>query len=216
MSEAYQRGFRYGLGFAVGVKFARIAKDEHIPDNDVTFRTAENGKIYAMSKSDPEKKSGLGGVTNATSLKELYGNEFTGINLTGAKAINLLRQTQRGHVKAAFYHPNIGDIDLIWGDDKSGLKHIIQQRQANHQSVDEVLGLLPEIFKKGVLIERNDPRESNNFYIEYSKGENRYKVVITKTSVKAGNKNKVHYVFTAMEFYKKMLKIKKNKRLVET
>lgn len=46
----------------------------------------------------------------------------------GEFAINLLLQTKLGQVKNAFYKEGLGDIDLVWGDSKMGLKHILERR----------------------------------------------------------------------------------------
>lgn len=54
-------------------------------------------------------------------LKKLLGKEFTGVK--GQKAVEKLLQEKQGHVKGAFTRQDIGDIDLVWGNEKQGLCH---------------------------------------------------------------------------------------------
>ena len=60
-------------------------------------------------------------------LDELLGEEFKGFK--GQAAVDKLLREQRGHVKGAFHREDIGDIDLIWGNEDVGLYHAIEQRK---------------------------------------------------------------------------------------
>lgn len=60
------------------------------------------------------------------SQSEFFGEEFTGVK--GAEAIEKLLKEKRGHVKNAFTRPEIGGINLVWGDESGGLQHTILRR----------------------------------------------------------------------------------------
>ncbi len=57
-------------------------------------------------------------------ISKLLGKEYKGFK--GQDAINKLLAEKQGHIKAAFTRSDIGDIDLLWGNDDIGLQHIIK------------------------------------------------------------------------------------------
>jgi hypothetical protein len=59
------------------------------------------------------------GLKLAQDITEFWGEKFEGFK--GQEAINKLLQEKRGHIPAAFHRDDIGDIALIWGDEKAGL-----------------------------------------------------------------------------------------------
>ncbi|EFM2941951.1 DEAD/DEAH box helicase family protein [Campylobacter upsaliensis] len=97
---------------------------------------------------------------NKPSVKPL--DEF-GINFEGFKgkeAIEKLLEEQRGQVKGAFYKEGLGEIDLVWGDSKKGLSHILERRKEDFikQGLDENEALeralefvkkIPQIIEQG-------------------------------------------------------------------
>lgn len=95
-------------------------------------------------------------------LDALLGEEFKGVK--GQDAVNKLLKEKRGHVKGAFYREDIGDIDLFWGSDSVGLKHIIQRRDEQGINVDEFLSNLADVVEKGEFKKRN---ERGNFEFWY-------------------------------------------------
>ncbi|MEB2801238.1 LPD23 domain-containing protein, partial [Campylobacter upsaliensis] len=77
-------------------------------------------------------------------------DEF-GINFEGFKgkeAIEKLLEEQRGQVKGAFYKEGLGEIDLVWGDENFGLRHIIDK---HGDEFEDIAAELDEIIAKGVL-----------------------------------------------------------------
>ena len=85
---------------------------------------------------------------NKPSVKPL--DEF-GINFEGFKgkeAIEKLLEEQRGQVKGAFYKEGLGEIDLVWGDENFGLRHIIDK---HGDEFEDIAAELDEIIAKGVL-----------------------------------------------------------------
>ena len=77
------------------------------------------------------------------------GREF--IVYKGQAAIDKLMIEKQGYVKGAFYRRDIGDIDLVWGDDSKGLCHILCRRKETRQPLRKLLCSLTELIEKGEL-----------------------------------------------------------------
>lgn len=204
--------------FGLGVKARQtmLTKDENIPDKDLIFRTAKNGKKIAINTKTKEV-SGVGNEAgySSTTIKELYGNEITGKNLRNEKAVSVLLSMKHGHIKDAFHRDGIGDIDLVWGNDNAGLQHIIKRRRECGQDPEKAVKYLPEIINKGSIINRFKVNDTQKFFIEHSIGNTRYRLVIKKGFT---DKNGIHnnrFVLTNMEIYPDRLKIKKQRMLVK-
>ena len=83
-------------------------------------------------------------------LKEFLGQEFKGYK--GQDAVNKLLIEKTGHIKSAFYRQDIGDIDLVWGNEEEGLAHIIKRREEEkHYDTKEIIDNLTDIIEKGQL-----------------------------------------------------------------
>jgi hypothetical protein len=78
-----------------------------------------------------------------------------------------------GEVKGAFHRSDIGGIDLAWGNDAFGPKHIIKQREDQGIDAKQLLSGLSEVIEKGSL----DIGKKENFELTY-KGKT---AVITQT-----------------------------------
>ena len=90
---------------------------------------------------------------NGKSKDEFFGEEFKGYK--GETAIEKLIKEKRGHIKNAFERPEIGGIDLVWGDDTGGLGHTISRRDEQlKEGTGTTSGIdmarkIPEIIEKG-------------------------------------------------------------------
>ena len=97
----------------------------------------------------------LGRFTNKSGgsskpLKDFLGIEYKGVK--GQAAVEKLLKEKQGHVKAAFTREDIGDIDLVWGDEEKGLAHLIKRRTEDGNYLpEEVLNNLAEVIEKGRL-----------------------------------------------------------------
>ena len=87
-------------------------------------------------------------------VSALLGEEFKGVK--GQDAVNKLLKEKQGHVKGAFHREDIGDIDLIWGDDTCGLQHILKRREEQGINAQEFVKDLAEVVEKGQYRRRND------------------------------------------------------------
>lgn len=95
------------------------------------------------------------------SRAEFFGEEFKGVK--GKDAVEKLLKEKRGHVKNAFERPEIGGIDIVWGDDTGGLQHTIMRRDKMlSNGTGKIGGLdmvkkIPEIIENGTFdLDEND------------------------------------------------------------
>lgn len=124
-------------------RMLRSARDEnpnHDPENGQF--TEGPGGASGESKKQPEDISGL------------LGKEHKGAK--GQAAIDLLLKEKNGHIKGAFHRDDIGDIDLLWGDENAGLQHIIQQRQKQGVNISEFMSNLSTVVEDGNIRKAND------------------------------------------------------------
>lgn len=132
------KGIRYCV--KIGDEIRWITKNGvHIPIDSDTGDVARD-QLY-----DDEK------------FQKLIGPEFKGVK--GQKAIDLIAQKQGGHVKAALRREGIGDIDVIWGDDSIGLKHVVQQRRKQGIDPKPLLSNIADIVQTGDVHEGSDKFE---------------------------------------------------------
>ena len=118
------------------------------------------GKTKGYTTIDEAKANGLfhPNCIHSFAVTDRVIDEYLKLNQSakGQRAIDYLLLKQEGEVKNAFYRNDIGNIDLIWGDDKKGLKHIITRRTQQNIDVKEFLSNLAEVIEKGQLIRTND------------------------------------------------------------
>ena len=87
-------------------------------------------------------------------LTILLGEEFKGYK--AQDAVNKLLQEKRGHIKGAFHREDMGDIDIFWGSDTVGLKHILQRREEQGINAEEFVSKLAETIEKGEFYKKNN------------------------------------------------------------
>ncbi|ELJ8896537.1 hypothetical protein RT889_001719, partial [Campylobacter upsaliensis] len=124
---------------------------------------------------------------NLTPLKE-FGTNYAEFYRDGKGAVEkLLKEAEdfkqrgekgefKGQVSGAFYKEGLGEIDLVWGDENFGLRHIIDK---HGDEFEDIAAELSEAMEKGVLKKQNEVRsriEFKDFAIGLSgefKGEKR-------------------------------------------
>ncbi|HEC1581888.1 TPA: hypothetical protein R1X64_000791, partial [Campylobacter upsaliensis] len=162
-------------------KLARIREEEQARIN--TIKTAQENAYNAQ-------EANLGNdILEPSSLKD-FGENFAGYK--GKEAIEKLLEEQRGQVKGAFYKEGLGDIDLVWGDENFGLRHILEQRtkQWGEEKALKFISHLNENIEKGQIVEVQkgraaiktdlttiilDKKENNNFVLTAFRDRNNKK-----------------------------------------
>ncbi|EAK6494255.1 hypothetical protein CC191_04665 [Campylobacter upsaliensis] len=86
-------------------------------------KRAEQARIKEEERKRAEEKP----------LKDEFGVNFEGFK--GKEAIERLLEEQRGQVKGAFYKEGLGEIDLVWGDENFGLRHILNKHGGEFENL---------------------------------------------------------------------------------
>jgi hypothetical protein len=129
-----------------------IDKKEEIDENeDKNIKSSNEFKEseHPRDKGGKFIEKGSEGNTQSISKEIFFGEKFEGYK--GQKAIEKLLQEKKGYVPSAFTRQDIGDIDLVWGDEAKGLKHIIKRRIEQEININKFLEDLSEVIEKGNL-----------------------------------------------------------------
>ena len=108
----------------------------------------------ASDSSANDQQNNAEETSEPRDVSALLGEEYKDVK--GQDAVNKLLREKQGHVKGAFYREDIGDIDLIWGDDTCGLQHILSRREEQGINAREFVQDLAEVVEKGQYRRRND------------------------------------------------------------
>ncbi|EPE9018769.1 PBECR2 nuclease fold domain-containing protein [Campylobacter upsaliensis] len=173
-------------------KEAKLAK---IREEQARIKEEEQARINAIKTAQENaynaQEANLGNdILEPSSLKEDFGENFTGYK--GKEAIEKLLEEQRGQVRGAFYKEGLGEIDLVWGDENFGLRHILEQRtkQWGEEKALKFISHLNENIEKGQIVEVQkgraaiktdlttiilDKKENNNFVLTAFRDRNNKK-----------------------------------------
>lgn len=81
-----------------------------------------------------------------------FGNVYQWVTGKAKEAAQFLRQHKNSYLKGVFHRDDIGDIDLVWGNDKAGLQHIVKRHileQTDFDSISEAIEAIGETIKNG-------------------------------------------------------------------
>lgn len=115
---------------------------------------------------------------NRSSIKE-FGQNYTDYYHKGIEALEKVLQEKKGQVVGAFTRADIGDIDVVWGNEKIGLQKII----AKHLSDFEPFGAGEQgvIYGIGEIVDKGTLKENNGVNtITYEKDGRSFRVGLTK------------------------------------
>lgn len=156
-------------------------EEDHPRDDDGKFGKG-GGKAKSI-EGKPKKAEENKEEKQPDKISEFLGKEFTGVK--GQEAVDLLMKEKQGHVKGAFTRKDIGDIDLVWGNEGMGLAHIIKRRKETKQPLGKLLSSLTDVVEKGEMTIQDNKR----FALRY-KG----KTAIVEPQIK---NNRLTFLFTA-------------------
>jgi len=127
-----------------------------------------------------------------------FGTKYVEFYHQPKAAIKHLMNTQEGECIAALYRSDIGDIDIVWGENNSnnkgfGLKHIIEK----HGSEIEQLGFKVEDFIP-IVVQFGEMKPSKDRDKIILQGRN-FRVVIAKTAYRNGRKFDKTFVLTSFD-----------------
>ena len=167
-------------------QFISKAENKKTYGEEYDKRIAEARTEYKKSREDIPSNKGKN-----KSIDEFFGEEFVGVK--GADAIEKLLKEKHGHIKNAFERPEIGGIDLVWGDEHGGLLHTINQRDKMLNKGTGTVSGIDMAKKIPVIIDRGafciNEKDRPEFELDG------YKVVIKPTF----DGKKLNWIITAME-----------------
>ena len=151
----------YGKEFADEPLYLKNAAPElYAYEQGVLIVSVDNGSHWDESKHPRDKDgkfgSGEGEINSVSGKKskdDFYGEEFKGVK--GKEAIKKVIAEKRGHVKDAFTRKDIGGIDLVWGNEEGGLRHILEGR-SNYGDLDDFVTSLSDVIENGSIIINKD------------------------------------------------------------
>ena len=115
---------------------------------------------------------------NRSSIKE-FGQNYTDYYHKGIKALEKVLQEKKGQVVGAFTRADIGDIDVVWGNEKVGLQKIITKHSHEFGIFGEgqqgIVGGISEIVTNG-----NVTNENGVYTITYEKDDKTFRVGLSK------------------------------------
>lgn len=94
-----------------------------------------------------------------------FGNVYQWVTGKAKEAAQFLRRHKNSYLKGVFHRDDIGDIDLVWGNDKAGLQHIVKRHileQSDFDSISEAIEAISNTIQNG-----NVRKEDNSYVIEY-------------------------------------------------
>lgn len=148
-------------------------------------RDAEGKFTYKQGSANSANTS-----EKAEDIYALLGPSFEGYK--GQAAVDKLLQERQGHVKGAFHRADIGDIDLLWGNDRVGLQHILKRREEQGINGQEFVKDLAEVVENGMFRKKN---EKGTFEFIYNR-----KIAIISPELRG---NKLTFLLTAYKTHSK-------------
>ena len=123
--------------------------------------------------------------------KGLFGNIYDQFKGKVKEAVEFLLKHKSGDLLGVFHRDEVGDIDLVWGDDNKGLQHIINGhilvKDPDFKNIDEAISRIDDIVKNGKVIKDGEAK------IVFEKDG--YRVVISKNI----NGKKKNWVLTSYD-----------------
>ena len=128
------------------VEAERKAEDERIAKQkaDEKAEEAESDKEEAEKRMDDEEPKPVG--------SGVFGNIYNQFKGKVKEAFDFLMKHKGGDLLGVFHRKDVGDIDLVWGDENGGLAHILNKHVGEGKSfanVDEAMSHIQNIIETG-------------------------------------------------------------------
>ena len=128
------------------VEAERKAEDERIAKQKAEEKAeeAESDKEEAEKRMDDEEPKPLG--------SGVFGNIYNQFKGKVKEAFDFLMKHKGGDLLGVFHRKDVGDIDLVWGDENGGLAHILNKHVGEGKSfanVDEAMSHIQNIIETG-------------------------------------------------------------------
>lgn len=159
------------------VEAERKAEEERIAKQKAEEKTeeAESDKEEAEKRMDDEEPKPVG--------SGVFGNIYNQFKGKVKEAFDFLMKHKGGDLLGVFHRKDVGDIDLVWGDENGGLAHILNKHVGEGKSfanVDEAMSHIQNIIETG----KNDFEDGDK--IVFRKGS---ELVTVRKNFREGGKN---------------------------
>ena len=127
-----------------------------------------------------------------------FGNIYNWVKGQFQSAASFLNNLKSGYLRGVFYRDGIGNIDMVWGNEKAGLQHIINKQieeADDFNSVEEAMQVINETINNGTI-----SQQGTNISLDY-KG---YRVSIAQS-------NEGNWVLTAFDKTRSRAEKQRNK-----
>ncbi len=174
--------------------------DEQVTKGSVeNYNTIRLGKDYTRPRTGhlgtyedavgllAQRRAELQEALNIQPLKE-FGTNYAEFYRDGAGAVKKLMAEKQGQVAGAFYREELGDIDLVWGNEKIGLQKILNKHSDDFAGfkgstqAEKLATALGEIVTQGKVVENAGVNT-----IIYSTGQNEFRIGLSKGFNGKGN-----------------------------
>ena len=135
---------------------------------------AESDKEEAEKQMDDEEPKPVG--------SGVFGNTYNQFKGKVKEAFDFLMKHKGGDLLGVFHRKDVGDIDLVWGDENGGLAHILHKHVGEGKSfanVDEAMSHIQNIIETG----KNDFEDGDK--IVFKKGS---ELVTVRKNFREGGK----------------------------
>ena len=128
------------------VEAEKKAEEERIAKQKAEEKAeeAESDKEEAEKRMDDEEPKPVG--------SGVFGNIYNQFKGKVKEAFDFLMKHKGGDLLGVFHRKDVGDIDLVWGDENGGLAHILNKHVGEGKSfanVDEVMSHIQNIIETG-------------------------------------------------------------------
>ena len=163
-------------------KGTTLPADQQTSDEENTKKVADSegkntlkAKIEAAS-AEVDTNAGEESEEIKPIGKGVFGNIYDQFKGKVKAAFDFLIKHKSGDLLGVFHREGFGDIDLVWGDDKKGLQHIINDhilvKDPDFQNIEEAVSRINDIIMSGVIVKEGEAK------IVFEKDG--YRVVISK------------------------------------
>lgn len=151
-----------------------------LPETQVNQeRGVDNPQESEQAVADTGSEDGVAQESTSGEIKPVgvghFGNIYDQFKGKVKEAFDFLVKHKEGDLLGVFYRDGIGDIDLVWGNDNGGLRHIIKrhiEEQNDFNDVFEMQSAINDVISNGDIVRENKDKVTLQ--------TDRYKVSINK------------------------------------
>ena len=138
------------------VSLGTMSVDEYKEERQQMLKESGKGSETSSVEEDRGENENLQPIGKGT-----FGNIYNQFKGKVKEAFNFLISHKSGDLLGVFHRDDVGDIDLVWGNDKMGLAHIIGKhigKGKDFENIDDAINIIDEVINKGGLIQDTDNR----------------------------------------------------------